>query len=275
MMQRLLGPLVAVAVTLACSSRFADADPAQEHALTELAKLGASGLPAVCAAATLGMPAKDLPNAWPGYQATEGMVEYGRNAVYPLFDRDMRLLKIVIALSPVLEPEREYIALEQAWGKPAITTDVEVVWLWPDRRVRGSASHDTAAVVERYLPLGELELATRLSIAGKTVADAEHLLGISADRPFANMDDYISFDLPKSEYGSVTMHARLVHGRLDVVDLTVDYPTGMLPRVIDALGAHEQLVQDPANKLRWRSKRVTAEVFESGRLGALTFTRGR
>ena len=256
-------------VVIALAARAAAADPAQERALSELATLGPSGLPAACPHAAIGMTASELAAAWPAFQPDEGYVELGANMIMPLFDRAARLNAIVIALSPVLEPAREYVALEKAWGKPAFANAYGELWLWPAHHLRGTATRDTSTVIEAYVPLAELDVARSLSIGGMTVAQAEHRLGVTTE----DSGEDITFDLATSEYGGVMVYAHVAHSKIEHVSLHVDYPPGALPRVLAALHAYGPFTRDPHAPDHWRGKRLALDASEVDDFAILTITR--
>ena len=256
-------------VVLAATARLAAADVAQERALVELAELGPSGLPAVCERAELGMTEGELATAWPAYQPDDGEAAYGDNRVFPVFHDD-RLRAIALALHPALEPAREYAALEQAWGKPLFASAGAVLWVWPRRRLRGSASRQFVPQIEAYAPLADLDPDARLAVAGLTVAEATRVLGVAA----SVRGDDVAFELAASEYGEVTVRARVAQGKLVEVALRLLYPPGALPRLLDALRGHTgPLAQDPDRKRRWHGKRLELDAGEHDDFGELAITR--
>jgi hypothetical protein len=258
-------PLVVVAAT----ARLAAADVAQEQALAELAKLGPSGLPAVCERAKIGMTETELATAWPAYQPDEGEAAYGDNRVFPLF-HDGRLRAIAFALHPSLEPAREYAALDKAWGQPMFVSEGAVLWVWPERHLRGSASRQFVPQIQPYAPLADLDPDARLAVTGRTVADATRVLGVAA----SVRGDYVTFEFAASEYGDVTVRARVEQGKLVEVALRLLYPPGALPRLLDALRGHAGLLsQDPDSKRRWHGKHVALDAGELEDFGELTITR--
>jgi hypothetical protein len=205
------------------------ADPAAPD-VSRLLALGPDGLPAAFEHVTFGMPKADVPKAWKAYDPGLGGARYGELFAVPLFDDPGHtVVRLMMSGLSWRDDSRLAKQLVDAFGTAKISGDDRLVWYWPDRHVRAEVTVNL--VFERYRPLADLKLAPLLDVTGKDLAQAQRAAGVAPEVT----DDYASFALAPSEYGTVVLRVHLSAKRISDAWVEVAVPVGTANTVADAV----------------------------------------